>query len=244
MEITFLRIDVRSDASNIYIVVEKVNEKERPYLIKNYSRHFKIKQKKTQYHPSCLQKSDNYSNPAGLFQNITTDVNNLLNKPTKPLEGAQRGGDKDLLKVSGFLDAVSFVVNSIKNTITYRDDKANQKRLRYPRVIYGREGFYKKFIDLDAGMKLTLQLVSKGKLRNSDFHQTFLIQFDENKKKIMYWYFEIIVLFDETKKKKKLYFSTSDLAEIELEQFAHLRFSWVKRENRSVRQMKKINNQF
>ncbi|KAL4468558.1 hypothetical protein ABPG74_005061 [Tetrahymena malaccensis] len=72
MEITFLRIDVRSDASNIYIVVEKV-----------------------------LKACDSFniiSNPAGLFQNITTDVNNLLNKPTKPLEGAQRGGDKDLLK--------------------------------------------------------------------------------------------------------------------------------------------------
>ncbi|EAR90561.2 PH domain protein (macronuclear) [Tetrahymena thermophila SB210] len=152
----------------------------------------------------------------------------------KPLEGAQRGGALGLLKgigegiaglfvkpVSGFLDAVSSVADGIKNTITYGDDKANEKRLRYPRVFYGREGFYKEYIDLDAGMKLALQLVSKGKFRNSDFLQTFLIQIDENNKKInnvLVITFEIIMLFDEIKKKKKWYFSTSDLAEIELEQ--------------------------
>lgn len=33
MDISFLRTDVRSDDSNIYIVIEKVTDKERPFLI-------------------------------------------------------------------------------------------------------------------------------------------------------------------------------------------------------------------
>lgn len=32
-----MRTDVRSDDSNIYIVIEKVSDKERPFLIKNLS---------------------------------------------------------------------------------------------------------------------------------------------------------------------------------------------------------------
>lgn len=58
--------------------------------------------------------------------------------------------------VSGVLDAASLAAEGIKNTITYGDDKANEQRLRYPRVFYGREGFYKEFIDLDAGMKVAM----------------------------------------------------------------------------------------
>ncbi|KAL4468560.1 hypothetical protein ABPG74_005063 [Tetrahymena malaccensis] len=89
----FLENNVRSDASNIYIVVEKVNEKERPYLIKNFSQHIKIEIKDLNITLPAYKKRDNYRNPAGLFQNITTGVKNLLNKPTEGFVlGSLEGG--------------------------------------------------------------------------------------------------------------------------------------------------------
>lgn len=45
MDISFLRTDVRSDDSNIYIVIEKVTDKERPFLIQNLSKKIKMELK-------------------------------------------------------------------------------------------------------------------------------------------------------------------------------------------------------
>lgn len=42
METFFLRTDVRSDDSNIYVVIEKVIDKERPFLIQNLSKKIKL----------------------------------------------------------------------------------------------------------------------------------------------------------------------------------------------------------
>ncbi|KAL4496109.1 hypothetical protein ABPG72_015531 [Tetrahymena utriculariae] len=174
----------------------------------------------------------------GAVQGVTSIFSGVANGITgvflKPFEGAKKGGALGFLKgigkgvaglivkpVSGVLDAASSVADGIKNTITYGDDKANEQRLRYPRVFYGREGFYKEFIDLDAGMKVAMQLVSKGKYQNSDFLQTFLIQVDENNKKnnnILVITYDVIMLFDELKKKKKWYFPISDFDKIEQKQ--------------------------
>jgi vacuolar protein sorting-associated protein 13A/C len=81
------------------------------------------------------------------------------------------------------LDAASAAAEGIKNTITLNDDKANETRLRYPRVFYGRDGFYKEFNELDTGMKAAMQHVSKGKFSHADFLETFLIENHNEKDK-------------------------------------------------------------
>lgn len=45
MEVCFLRTDVRSDDSNIYVVIEKVSDKERPFLIQNLTKQIKLELK-------------------------------------------------------------------------------------------------------------------------------------------------------------------------------------------------------
>ncbi|KAL4498731.1 hypothetical protein ABPG73_003528 [Tetrahymena malaccensis] len=115
----FLENNVRSDASNIYIVVEKVNEKERPYLIKNFSQHIKIEIKDLNITLPAYKKRDNYRNPAGLFQNITTGVKNLLNKPTEGFVlGSLEGGldeqyqkERDILRTKKLDGAVQGAIS-------------------------------------------------------------------------------------------------------------------------------------
>jgi len=42
MDLLFMRTDVRSDDSNIFIVIEKLTPKERPFLVQNLSKKVKL----------------------------------------------------------------------------------------------------------------------------------------------------------------------------------------------------------
>lgn len=170
----------------------------------------------------------------GAVQGVTSIFSGVANGITgiflQPFQGAKKDGALGFFKgigkgiaglivkpVSGVLDAASAAAEGIKNTLTYGDDKANEQRLRYPRVFYSREGFYKEFIDLDAGMKVAMQLVSKQKYSDADFLQTFLIEDsaavgEKNKKNlVLVITFEVIMLFEQQKSKKLWYFPTSVL---------------------------------
>jgi len=88
-------------------------------------------------------------------------------------------------------------------------------------VFYGREGFYKEFIDLDAGMKVAMQLVSKGKYSDSDFLQTFLIESSSTKGKknlVLVLTCEVIMLFEQAKEKKQWYIPTSQLTDVQFKE--------------------------
>lgn len=174
----------------------------------------------------------------GAVQGVTSIFSGVANGITgvflQPFQGAKAGGAKGFLKglgkgivglvvkpVSGVLDAASTAAEGLKNTITYGDDKANEQRLRYPRVFYGREGFYKEFIDLDAGMKVAMQLVSKGKYSDSDFLQTFLIESSSTKGKknlVLVLTCEVIMLFEQAKEKKQWYIPTSQLTDVQFKE--------------------------
>ncbi|EGR30928.1 PH domain protein [Ichthyophthirius multifiliis] len=145
----------------------------------------------------------------------------------QPFQGAKKEGVLGFFKgaakgiaglvvkpITGVLDAASAATEGIKNTITYGDDKPNESRLRAPRIFYGKEQFYKEYIDLDAGIKVAMQLVSKGKFGNADFLQSFLIIPDKNKpdiKFILVITYDVIMLFEYAKKKKQWYIETEIL---------------------------------
>ncbi|KAL4462680.1 hypothetical protein ABPG74_000510 [Tetrahymena malaccensis] len=164
-----------------------------------------------------------------VFSGVTKGITGVL---VNPLEGAKKGGALGLLKgvglgfagliakpVSGVLDAASSVAGGIKNTITTGDEKANETRLRNPRVFYGREGFYKEFIEIDAGIKAILHTTSKGKYQNADYLQAYLILGDQESEKNQVFLvitYEVILLFDESSKKRKWYFETSGFIGVEL----------------------------
>ena len=81
----------------------------------------------------------------------------------KPIEGASKGGIKGFLKgafqgvtgliikpVTGVLDAASNTAEGIKNTATAFDQKPNENRMRYPRAFYGKDKFYRTYMETDA----------------------------------------------------------------------------------------------
>ncbi|EAR98864.2 PH domain protein (macronuclear) [Tetrahymena thermophila SB210] len=183
----------------------------------------------------------NQIKPKNVLDGATQGITSIVSGVTKgitgvlvnPFEGAKKGGAFGLLKgvglgiaglitkpVSGVLDAASSVTGGIKNNIMLGDEKANEVRLRNPRVFYGREGFYKEFIEIDAAMKAILHTTSKGKYQNVDYLQAYLIDGDgENQKNnvVLVISYEIILLFDASRK-KKWYFETSGFCRVELKQ--------------------------
>ncbi|KAL4505260.1 hypothetical protein ABPG72_016327 [Tetrahymena utriculariae] len=166
-----------------------------------------------------------------IFSGVAKGITGVL---VNPFEGAKKGGALGLLKgvglgfagliakpVSGVLDAASSITGGIKNTIALGDEKANETRLRNPRVFYGREGFYKEFIEIDAGIKAILHTTSNGKFQNVDYLQAFMILGDgENQSNnvLLVITYEFILLFDESSKKKKWYFETSGFQLVEQKQ--------------------------
>jgi len=82
---------------------------------------------------------------------------------TKPVEGATKGGLVGFFKgafqgvtglvvkpVAGILDAAANTAEGIKNTATAFDQKPNENRMRYPRVFYGKQKYYRTYADTDA----------------------------------------------------------------------------------------------
>ena len=76
----------------------------------------------------------------------------------KPFNGAQNNGFPGFLSgtmlglsgivlkpVTGILDLTSKFTEGVKNTATYYDDKANDVRVRYPRVFYDRLKYIKSY---------------------------------------------------------------------------------------------------
>ena len=52
--------------------------------------------------------------------------------------------------ITGILDAASKTSEGIKNTAQFFDEKPSDNKLRYPRAFYGRDKYYKYYIDTDA----------------------------------------------------------------------------------------------
>lgn len=82
--------------------------------------------------------------------------------------------------VAGVLDAVQQTAQGIQNTVTYYDDKPNSTRARNIRPIYGYEGYYMDYIDLDAEGFAMIHFLKKGDLMENRFWSAYLILPDKN----------------------------------------------------------------
>ena len=107
------------------------------------------------------------------------------------VKGAVTGFSGLLLKpITGLCEATSKTAEGLKNTAVHFDDKANEERVRNPRVFYELEGYIKKYDEIDADARSLLQEVKKGIYRENTFVESFLI----NRKKD--WCFLIVTVQD------------------------------------------------
>ena len=88
----------------------------------------------------------------------------------KPVRGAQRQGVLGFMiggmtalagivikPVTGVLDFLWIILDSIKNTIVFQQDIANEFRIRQPRVFYGPNSTLQSYSQLDANSMLLLR---------------------------------------------------------------------------------------
>jgi len=79
------------------------------------------------------------------------------------MEGIEREGAKGLFKgtakgltglvakpVAGVLDCASKTAEGVKNTANMFDEKPLNSRLRFPRAFYGKERYYRSYMETDA----------------------------------------------------------------------------------------------
>jgi len=93
----------------------------------------------------------------------------------KPFEGGKKGGLTGFMKgtvqgltglvvkpVTGIFDAASKTSEGIKNTATFFDERPSESRFRYPRAFYGKDRYYKVYIDTDAELLFYLNTYKEG----------------------------------------------------------------------------------
>lgn len=103
------------------------------------------------------------------------------------------------------MDAASKTAEGVKNTARILDPKpANNTRSRYPRAFYGREKFYRAYMDADAEINWVLHQHKKPELRDASLISSFYVFPEENDIENTYIValaYERVVCWDEKKKK-------------------------------------------
>jgi vacuolar protein sorting-associated protein 13A/C len=121
--------------------------------------------------------------------------------------------------VAGVLDAASKTAEGIKNTATYFDQKPNEQRSRYPRAFYGKEQFYRQYIESDAEVTWHFHDSNKDKLRDLCLLNSFDVFPDEDDKEhyfILALAQERVIYWNPQKTKLIWDFPTSDLSNVSL----------------------------
>lgn len=88
----------------------------------------------------------------------------------KPIRGAQKQGVLGFViggmtavagivikPVTGVLDFLWIALDSLKNTIVFQQDSANEFRIRQPRVFYGANSIIQQYSQIDANSLLLLR---------------------------------------------------------------------------------------
>jgi len=66
--------------------------------------------------------------------------------------------------MAGVLDAASNAAEGIKNTATTFDQKPNENRMRYPRPFYGKDKYYRAYMETDAEVMWLLHFAEENEL--------------------------------------------------------------------------------
>jgi len=151
---------------------------------------------------------------------------------TKPVEGMTKGGFSGFFKgalqgvtgvivkpVTGVLDAASKAAEGIKNTATSFDDKGLETRSRDPRAFYGKEQYYRTYIDSDAEILSLLHKVEIEGLENISLIASFEVFPDEKEKDdsyILALSHEAIVWWSDKRRKVLWWFKPENILKINL----------------------------
>ena len=108
----------------------------------------------------------------------------------------------------------------IKNTVRTFDDKANEKKQRYPRVFYGKECFFRAYIEHDSKLLKDLFSIQNGKFSKDHFVQSFLFKEKSQNKSlgIVLLTCEHIISFETDKKKVRMSFEPGNIKAIHQEE--------------------------
>lgn len=157
----------------------------------------------------------------------------------QPLKGAKEDGVKGFFKgtvkglvglvtkpLAGVLDLASQTTAGVKATAAVFDDKANEKRERLPRVFYGKEKFFRTYVQHDSQILKDLFSFDDGKYSRDHFMQSFLFNEDSSSKNakvpkfgVVLLTFEHIIYFDFQKKSIKFSIEPKFISSISRENF-------------------------
>ena len=129
----------------------------------------------------------------GAMSIFTGIGNGLAGIIMKPVEGYKKSGFGGILKgsiqglaglvvkpVAGVFDATSKTAEGIKNTATHFDEKPSDKRVRFLRVFYNKEKYFKGYSKRDAEIMAYLANYKKDRLHNLALIEIFELRIGES----------------------------------------------------------------
>jgi len=123
--------------------------------------------------------------------------------------------------ITGVLDAASKTAEGIRNTATYFDQKPTENRIRHPRAFYGKEQFYRQYIESDAEVLWHFNNSNRNRLKNICLLNSFDIFPTEDDKEnyfILALSYERIIFWNPRKRKLVWDFPTTDLEKVSFSQ--------------------------
>ena len=108
----------------------------------------------------------------------------------------------------------------IKNTVRTFDDKANEKKQRFPRVFYGKQCFFRSYIEHDSKLLKDLFSIQNGKFSKDHFVQSFLFKEQAQNKTlgIVLLTCEHVINFEGDKKKVRVSVAPGNIKAIHQEE--------------------------
>ena len=99
------------------------------------------------------------SGATGIFKGMVKGFGGLIMKP-----------------VSGIFQATSQTAEGLKKTVTFFDDKANERKIRTPRVFYSTVQYFKAYNINDSNVMKALKSLANKKFENDTFVEAVLVK--------------------------------------------------------------------
>jgi vacuolar protein sorting-associated protein 13A/C len=106
------------------------------------------------------------SGATGIFKGMIKGFGGLVMKP-----------------VSGVFQATSQTAEGLKKTVTFFDDKANEKKMRTPRVFYSTVQYFKAYNANDSNVMKALKALANKKFENDTFVEAVLVKDEQSNNK-------------------------------------------------------------
>eukprot|EP01017_Pseudomicrothorax_dubius_P042212 TRINITY_DN6857_c0_g1_i1.p1 TRINITY_DN6857_c0_g1~~TRINITY_DN6857_c0_g1_i1.p1 ORF type:complete len:355 (-),score=67.09 TRINITY_DN6857_c0_g1_i1:122-1186(-) len=164
-----------------------------------------------------------------MVSSVTKGVTGVI---TQPVEGGSEGGFKGFAKgtakgltglvvkpVTGILDFASKTSEGIKNRASTKE--ATDERARLPRTFYGREQYFKDYVENDAALCYIMKKAKKGRFAECRFIEGFELHpdpTDSSNSFVLIIAYECVLLLNSKNQRVLWWFRTDNMAKVELVQ--------------------------